>query len=116
MSGPADSTLAMDVFSFARYGPGFRGLRLTDLLLEAHREGMLYANAEYSGCEGCYVEVAKWASKRDRYERYAFQKLFDSDLLTDYERAAVVAEAINELACCRYAPWVHLLPNYEGDG
>lgn len=97
---------------FAKYGgDGWGGISFSDLLLEAHRENMLHARAEDSGCEAYYVEVARWSEARNRWEKYCFEKLFDSDSMRDWERCQAVADAINEASKCRDVAWVHHLPS-----
>lgn len=49
-------------------------------LCERNRqEGDLLARAENSGCEGFYVEVARWSFKRERWERFCFFKLLGGE-------------------------------------
>jgi hypothetical protein len=58
----------------------------------------LFARAEDSGCEGCYVEIAKWNRHTGRYERFAFDKFFGGELWQDASAettAARVATMVN---------------------
>lgn len=58
----------------------------------------LFARAEDSGAEGCYVEIAKWNRHSRRYERFAFEKFFGGELWADLSAeltAARVAAIIN---------------------
>lgn len=87
---------------FAVYG-SLRPVPLWRLLCEQNESGMLVARAEESGCEACYVEVARWVPERERFEKYAFLKLFGGEEigedyagLNDADACRVVAEAINE--------------------
>jgi len=58
----------------------------------------LWARAENSGSEGCYVEVAKWNFVSNRWERFAFEKFFGGEMwddLGDEQTAMRVAAIIN---------------------
>lgn len=84
--------------------------------------GDLLARAENSGCEGFYVEVARWSFKRERWERYCHFKFLGGE---DRERpdwppkrlaehyAREINDAYNEnqgdLAL------IHKLPNWLGE-
>lgn len=60
----------------------------------------LWARAEQSGCEGCYVEVAKWNAGSQRWERFAFEKFFGGEMwdgLNAEETAMRVAAIINRV-------------------
>jgi hypothetical protein len=45
----------------------------------------LFARAEESGAEACYVEVAKWNPHSRRYERFCFIKLFGGEIWQDMD-------------------------------
>jgi len=81
--------------SFARYGNCQRGIRLSELIELAKTNGIV-ARAEDSGCEGCYVEVARWCEDSDQWKRFAFEKLFDEEDATAYQQCTAIAEKINE--------------------
>lgn len=60
----------------------------------------LYARAELSGCEGCYVEVSRWNRHTARWERFCFEKFFGSELwegLGEVDTAVRVAAIINRV-------------------
>lgn len=50
-----------------------------DVLRVAEETGMIFARAEYSGSEGCYVEVARWNQEWNEWQRFAFCKVFDGE-------------------------------------
>ena len=61
----------------------------------------LYARAEYSGCEGCYVEIAKWNRHTNSYQKFAFLKFFSGEVWRDLHEdliAARIAAMINLLS------------------
>lgn len=70
---------------FCRYGatkPESRDIGLDELIQIRERQGGgLFANLEYSGCESCYVEVARWiepgCEKPGGWRRFAFLKMMD---------------------------------------
>lgn len=111
--------------SFMQYGAGGRNISLASLIEESRSEGLLVARAEFSGCEGCYVEVAKWNTGSQRYERYAFEKVFGGEHPSeDGEAGRVVSAAKTAQLFCNeingagagvddYMPIVHSMPNYE---
>ncbi len=68
----------MNIF-YSLYGKPCERISREQLLAEQHRDGMLFARAEESGSEGCYVEVARWYEARWRWERYAFLKFLNGD-------------------------------------
>lgn len=58
----------------------------------------LFARAEESGSEACYVEIAKWNRHSRTYHRFAFIKLFGGELwqdLSDTETCVRLAAMIN---------------------
>lgn len=99
---------------FATYGTPFgHGFTLRDLL-EMPR-GEILARPEHSGCEGCYVEVARWNGTAGRWERFAFEKLFGSEIHPDWsaERTAGhLAAIINRRHGNAHASLIHTLPNF----
>ena len=102
------------------------GFTLAELVEFQAREGTLFANAENSGSEGCYCEVARWNMESQRFERFAFLKCFGGEyrgeknsnrgdsVLKATETAARFAAAINS-ATDRNLCIVHLMPAYSGD-
>jgi hypothetical protein len=114
--------------NFARYVPPEQGLQRGlpfDELLAMAKDGSIMARAENSGCEGCYVEVARWSEKEQRWERYCFNKVFGGeDLRLEHQTAGyeVGAEATAERIAARinlasgnaYMPLIHRLPNWGG--
>jgi hypothetical protein len=116
---------------FCLYGDlSGRGISLPELLAVAKESGDgITARAEYSGCEGCYIEVARWSDKRRRWERYCFEKVFGGEHSSDpsrpengdhpnclgcLETAALFAKEINEVACNHNGSLIHNMPNWEG--
>ena len=87
------------------------------------QEGDLLARAENSGCEGFYVEVARWSFKRDRWERYCHFKFLGGE---DNERedwkpkqlAEHYAREINDAYNDNQADLalIHKLPNWLENG
>ena len=76
----------------------------------------LLARAEESGCEACYVEVARWSSLRDRWERFAFEKCFGGEIkefpdLGDKATCTMIAEFINARMGTATACLFHSFPN-----
>lgn len=112
------------VMNFMQYGAGGRNVSLASLIEESSKEGLLVARAEYSGCEGCYIEVAKWNTGSQRYERYAFEKVFGGEHPSeDGEAGREVSAAKTAQLFCNdingagsgvddYMPIVHSMPNY----
>ncbi len=66
--------------SFSLYGgeSPSRGLTLDELHALA-TAGDIWAHAENSGCEGCYVEVARYNAKKNTWERFACEKFFGGE-------------------------------------
>lgn len=67
-------------------GEGFSSVRLGQL----SQDPDVVARVEQSGSEGFYVEAIRWDEGASRWERYAFEKVFD---LTEAE---VLANRINQ--------------------
>lgn len=74
----------------------------------------LLARAENSDSEGCCVEVARWAFKRNRWERFAFFKFFDGDVegFTAVDLCHAKVAEING-APLEEIKLIHLLPCYK---
>lgn len=77
-------------------------VNLSALLLTQTLEDTLIARAEFSGCEGCYVEVCRWNKDANQFGAYAFMKCFGSEvgestdtLKTAMGTAAEIATWIN---------------------
>ena len=107
-------------------------LWLLDLLEVQTQDDSLIARAEFSGSEGCYVEVCRWDEKARRFGRYAFLKCFGGEigehtdeLKTAMGTALEIATAINmgmldpQIAAADRHSWaaasravVHSLPVY----
>jgi hypothetical protein len=105
-------------------GETFESLTYNELLALAEECGMLYARAEFSGSEGCYVEVARWNNKAGQWQRFAFEKVFDEyaddgrfgdvRVATCYERADWIARKLNHAG--GVGPGVrliHSMPSYK---
>ena len=74
----------------------------------------VFARAEESGCEGMYVEVAKWNEKNKQWQRYAFFKFLGGEIGDDLsceEEARIVAEMINKGRDSE--SFIHNLPDYK---
>ena len=91
------------------------GLRLHELYALMDNGALLFARAEDSGCEGAYVEIARWCDERNQWFRFAFEKYLggeDGCESTDWQLAEWAAAKINAYARCRDVAWVHSLPNW----
>ena len=133
------STTIADVrllLKFSKYGTSTQfftpTLTLADVLEVQTQDDSLIARAEFSGSEGCYVEVCRWDEKARRFGRYAFLKCFGGEigehtdeLKTARGTALEIATAINmgmldaEIAADDRHAWaaasrsiVHRLPEY----
>jgi hypothetical protein len=122
--------------SFACYsqeGKTYRGLSL-EQLLEIAKDGSILARAEDSGCEGCYIEVARWKQGKDchsgNWYRFAFEKVFggedmtleeqdaahdrsDRALLSSHATAERIAAKINEVSGNARVALIHRFPTWE---
>ena len=86
------------------YSRSIRSIKWKQLI----RIPFLFARAEDSGSEGCYVEIAKWNRHSRRYERFAHAKFFGGELWQESSAettAARVATMIN-LASCSDIPFI----------
>ena len=107
----------------SRYGAKIIGDGITlDELIALNREEQGYAaRVENSGCEGSYVEVARWSMERRRWERFAFLKCFggeypgDSDLGERETAARFVADINDASWVSEDAALIHHMPNYVED-
>lgn len=110
--------------NYSTYSSGHAGLSSpishAALIAMNIAEGSLLARAENSGSEACYVEVARWNDKTERFERFAFAKVFggehpgspDATCILTAERFAA---EINESG----DPWIsfiHRLPSWGSEG
>lgn len=100
-------------------------ITLDELKAENAKTGLLLARAENSGCEGCYVEVAKWNDETNRWERYAFEKYFGGEHPSEVDDARVscvttaekfAAEINNANRAGEYNSLIHTLPTYGSSG
>lgn len=60
----------------------------------------IIARAEFSGSEGCYVEVCRWNPATHQYERFCFRKVFGGELGDDAnaeQTATAIASLIKPL-------------------
>ena len=60
----------------------------------------IFAHAERSGSEGCYVEVARWSYLRERWEKICHCKCFGGEIkehpdLSDNDTAKFIADFLN---------------------
>lgn len=101
--------------SFTTYGGSvWKCIGFKDLLYIQCEVGGLVARAENSGCEGCYVEVARWNWNYQQWQRFAFTKVFGRDgNESAFDYASKLAAAINTAGDAEYAPLVHRLPNWS---
>ena len=106
---------------FSRYTPSnqqhFR-MQVPISLAVLLRVPDLWAHAERSGSEGCYVEVARWSELRQRWERFAFAKVFGGEIkeqpdLGDNETAILLANFINERMKNTVITIVHNFPSFN---
>lgn len=112
-------------YRFALYGDVVRGgARLNELMQIQQEQGGLFANLENSGCESCYVEVARYSETTETWCRYAFLKLDCVFLLDEnqepiepdeWELGRRIADAINQ-APTPSDSFIHSLPDYPGGG
>ena len=100
-------------------GPDY--ISLEDLVALNRKDGDLFAHAERSGCEACYVEVARWCFDKHCYRRWAFCKFFGGEVpeipdANDVETCRHVARIINEANSVYgdLAPVLHRMKNWGG--
>lgn len=108
----------------SRYGDTAicRDFTHAQLLAIAKQTGCVLARAEYSGCEGCYIETARWSNDRRRWERFTFEKVFGGEHPSESEDAHVsclataikFVDEINAAADTAHVGFIHNLPNWEG--
>lgn len=101
--------------SFCRYGGNGDSITLDELKQLQRETGSLFAHAENSGCEGCYVEVARYNNAANCWQRFAFLKCFGGEHASNEdasaeETARLFAAEISPRACDSF---IHSLPNYE---
>jgi len=99
-----------------------------ELLDEARaHDGDFWAHAEDSGCEGTYIEVARWqdgpGDTWGRWCRYCFLKVFGGELptlacdpdsdLNGHGTALAMADEINAASGTRAAAIIHNFPKWE---
>lgn len=97
-------------------------------LLALATQGYLVARAEESGCEGCYVEVARCTDKPHSWRRFAFCKVFGGEDLSVQQQDAAspndltacrtaerIARRINGVASTTYIPLIHKLPTWGSE-
>ena len=80
--------------------------------------GQVMARAEFSGCEGCYVEVAAWNYHKNVWQRYAFEKFFGGELWRDLDARQTcerLAEIINTRNRNKTVSFIHNLESYTGN-
>lgn len=102
---------------FCTYSGGSRPMDYLSVqhLVEHNLEHQdLWARVEFSGCESCYVEIARWNNSANRWERYAFSKMMDVQIgeedLTDEDKGERICELIN--LDTRFS-FIHSLPTWE---
>ena len=109
---------------FSYYGGEWRaGITLPELVKHNAERRDLWARAEFSGCEGCFCEVARWNPKTERWERFASAKCFggehpsekDREGVHAHETAEKFAQEINDAGSCGNHAHIHGFPNWRGD-
>ena len=81
----------------------------------------LWARRENSGCESCYVEVARWSTERERWERFAFAKMLnvvfydDSGEVLEFEDEEKADRLVNMINTETDFAFIHNLPDWEGE-
>lgn len=104
---------------FSRY---FNETPVQSISLRALLDGVvcgdLMARAEESGCEGCYIEVARWNDKLRQWQRFAFEKVFGGeeggqDGESARDAAIRIANRINQAHGVDFVPLIHTLPSWE---
>ncbi len=92
-------------------------------LCELASKGEVFARAENSGCEGCYVEVARWNQEANEWQRFCFEKVFGGeDLKLDQQigddacgaesTAERIANRINAISRHSHVALVHHFPTW----
>lgn len=89
---------------FSLYGREYDAVTLDEL----SKDEDAVARVEQSGSEGFYVEVARWNEDANRWERYAFLKVFEQGVASALERT------ING-ASPSMSPIFHNMPNYTNN-
>lgn len=104
---------------FKIYGKSFESVTLGDLLAHQAENGDLWANAENSGCEGHYCEVARWNTNNHRFERFAFCKFFGGEMprnrKADARATAEKATALINATIRDRLSVVHVMPDFSGE-
>lgn len=92
---------------FGRYGRSMGSIKVSEL------RDMQDVRAETadSGCEGMYCEVAKWNERKKRWERFAYQKFFGNDEMSEHEEADMYTQYINKGWC--HQGFVHDMVDYS---
>ena len=106
---------------FSIYGSNtaWAEIDLLELLQMQSTDGDLWAHAETSGCESCYVEVARWNHAAQQWQRFCFFKIDgwrfpEIDDCTDGHTAELLARRINSTTWQARAAVVHRMPNWAG--
>jgi hypothetical protein len=103
---------------FAQYGASgtIPGISLDELLKLAAADGCgIVARAEESGCEACYIEVARYHESTRTWRRFAFCKVFGGEDGQEPETARATADRIADrinAAAGGYVNFIHQLPDY----
>lgn len=104
---------------FCRYGHGF-DLPMSELIVavkDSTVDDGLVARAENSGSEGCYIEVARWNKDAQRWQRYAFLKVFGGEDLTLEEQDEAEKRDNGALGSVATAQRIaaHINASFDGD-
>jgi hypothetical protein len=97
---------------FSMYGEG----RFSSILAsELRNMSDICAEVANSGCEGTYVEVARYSESRNRWERFAFEKFLGGECGIEedhHEIATLFARYINNSYVT--SGFVHSMSDWEG--
>lgn len=106
---------------FHQCGASNKSLSTHELREFNTKTGELLARAENSGCESCYVEVARWSQDRSRWEWFCFEKMMDVCFMddqgecidiSDWDKAVAIADYINNGH--EDSKFIPNLPKWEG--
>ncbi len=95
---------------FCIYGSG----KLEHITLdELKQDSDIQAEAVESGCEGTYVEIAKWCHEKNKWFRYAFCKFLGGEDGTDRDGKEIAEDiALQINGRCRQG-FVHNMEDWE---
>lgn len=93
----------------------FGNLYSISQLVELRRTAGVVARVENSGCEGYFVEIARWSDKNTRWEKFAFNKFLGGEICED-DNALKTAEKVRDLinGTDQQENIFHMMPSWEG--